>query len=270
MSSRGVPSPAEHLTGRRDRLGAPRLAHERRLGAQGAQRRRGDAAQTDPGGHDDAVDDVEGEGHGHAGDVVEAPLGDLVEAGRRGEGQRDPDRPDQLVGLLDGGPVAGEVVRQGDLPLASGRGEHEARVERQQRRCGVADGGGRAEVAPEGGAVADQPRGELREDLRQERHRDPADLQALLDLGEGQRGADLDRLGGDRQLAQLGQPVEGDDVRRAQAAQVDLDTVVGGARDRHRLGMVAEQGQCLGQVGRTHERAIGVGDPRDGRRWRCQ
>ena len=53
-----------------------------------------------------------GEGHGHAGDVVEPPLGDLVEGDGRGQRQRDAHRPDQLARLPDGLPVAGEVLGQ--------------------------------------------------------------------------------------------------------------------------------------------------------------
>ena len=82
----------------RDGLGGPRPALERGLGgaARGSgwrrrRRARSRAVRTTPSTTSSANADRD------AGDVVEPPLGDLVERGERGERQRDPDGADQLV-----------------------------------------------------------------------------------------------------------------------------------------------------------------------------
>ena len=131
--------------------------------------------------------DLQRERDGHAGDVVEPPLGDLVEGDRRGQRQRDAHRPDQLGRLLHGLPVAGEVVGQCDLAFAARPGQHDRRLQGQQRGRGVPDGGGGAQVAAQGGAVADQPGRELRPELVQQR--DPP-VQQPLGLRQGERGAE--------------------------------------------------------------------------------
>ena len=93
----------------------------------------------------------------HRRDVVEGPLGDLVER-RRGRGREGyDDLGDQLARLADGLAVAGEVLAQRHGSLTVGRGENHARLESQQHRGRVADGRAGAEVATERGAVADQP-----------------------------------------------------------------------------------------------------------------
>ena len=64
-----------------------------------------------------------------------------------------------------------------------------------------------------------------------------------------------------REAAQLGQPVDGDDVRRAAAAQVGLDAPVGGAGDHRRVGVLGQEGERVGEVGRAGEpRHPGRGD----------
>ena len=119
-----------------------------------------------------AVGHVEGEPDGHAGDVVVATLGDLVERRQRGAaGAASGHRPDQLAGRSTVCAVAGEVVGQRHLALTLGGGQHEHRVEREQRGREVADRRRRAEVATDRGAVADQPRRELRPHLVEQRHR---------------------------------------------------------------------------------------------------
>jgi hypothetical protein len=77
-------------------------------------------------------------------------------------------------------------------------------------RGGVADGGGRAEVAADRGAVADERRCEHREQLGQQR--DPA-VEAPLHLGERERGADLDARFADLERAELGQALDRDRER---------------------------------------------------------
>ena len=62
-----------------------------------------------------------------------------------------------------------------------GRGEDDARLQGEQDRRRVTDRRAGAEVAAEGGAVADQPRGELREQRGQQRQ---APVQPALDLAE--------------------------------------------------------------------------------------
>ncbi len=182
------------------------------LGRAGADRRRRDTAQADAGVGHDAVADAEGERDRDARDVVEPALGDLVERGDPRQRQRDPHRADQLVGAADAPAVAGEVLLERDDPLAARRDQHDAGAERQQRGTRVADRRAGAEVAADRGAVADERRGELRGQLGQQRHpaREPA-----LDLGDRQRGADLDLVVADGELAQFGQPLDRDDERRA-------------------------------------------------------
>src|SRR5690606_17971783 len=62
-----------------DRLRRPGHTLQQVLGCQRSHRRRGDAADAYPGlAHHGALE-LEGEGDRHAGDVVEAALGDLLE-----------------------------------------------------------------------------------------------------------------------------------------------------------------------------------------------
>src|SRR5207237_8948472 len=100
-------------------------------------------------------------------------------------------------------------------------------VEGWQRRWAASARRAGAEVAADGGTVADQPGGELGEQLRQ--HRNPA-VEAAFDLGEAQRRTDLDGVGPDAESPQLGEPVDGDDECGAGSAEVDLDSPVGRAR----------------------------------------
>ena len=99
-SSSGVPSRTQH--GRPRRARSPRV-HGRPSSAASVAVARSGVAATPPSPIatrvDLAVHHVQGEGHGHAGDVVEPPLGDLVEGDHRGQRQRDAHRPDQLAGL---------------------------------------------------------------------------------------------------------------------------------------------------------------------------
>src|SRR5690606_8502253 len=87
-----------------------------------------------------------------------------------GRWQRDAHGPDDLPGAPDGLPVTGEVVGQRDLALTLGGGEDEGGLQGEQDRGGVADGRGGAQVAAEGRAVADEARGELREELLEQGH----------------------------------------------------------------------------------------------------
>ncbi len=235
---------AQDLRGGLRRGERPRPALERRLGRQGTDRHRRDPAEPDAGPRHDAVLDVQGEPDGHAGDVVEAPLGDLVERRQPGQGQRDAHRLDQLVGAAHALPVAGEVVGQGDLALAVDAGQHQARLQGEQRGRRVADRRAGAEVAAERGAVADQPRGELREQLGQQRH---AAVETALDLGQRQRRADLDPVGVDDQAAQLGKAVDRDDRRGPRAAEIDLDTPVGRAGDEDGVRIGVQQAHRVGE-----------------------
>ncbi len=241
----------------------PRPADQRGLGRGGAQRGRRDPAETDHGALDRAGGaiggDLEGEGHRDAGDVVEPPFGDLVEGDGRGERQRDPDGPDELAGLHERLPVAGEVLSQRYLAVATGAGQHQRGLQRQQRGRGVADGGCRADVATDGGAVADQPGGELRPHLVQQRD---APCQQPLGLGQRQRRADLDAVGPDGERAQLRQPVDGHRQRGSRAPDVDLDPPVGAAGHHDSVRPLGQQGQRLGQVCRSDE--LGLADPHPG------
>ena len=241
---------AQHPGGSVRRLLGPGSTLERRLRGSRPDRGGGDPAQPDPRPDDHAVGDVERVGDGDAGDVVHPPLGDLVERREPPGRQRHPHGPDQLVGPSYGLAVAGEEVGDRHLPVAVGRRQHDRGLQRQQRRGEVADRRGGREVAAEGGGVADQPGGEQRPHLVEQRH--PSGQRAL-DLGERQRRPDLDRPLGAADLAQLGQPVDREAVRRPGAAQVDLDAPVGAARHQRRPGVPAQQVVGLRQVGGAGE-----------------
>ena len=205
----------------------------------------------------DAVVHVEREPDRDAGDVVEAALGDLVERREVGQGQRDADRPDELVRPADGLAVAGEVVAQRDLALTLGRREDDAGVEGEESGRGVADRRTGAEVAADGRAVADQPRGELREHLREQR--DAAGEEAL-GLGERDARADLHELVGEVERQQLGDAVDRHDQRFAATPDVDLDAPVGRPRDDDRGGILGQHGERILERGRTHEPAVRAGE----------
>ena len=190
----------------------------------------------------------------------------LWNAGQPRERPGHHDLLDQLVGGADALPVAGEVVGQRHDPLAAHRGQHQLRLQREQGRRGVADRRAGAEVAAEGRAVADQPRGELREQLGQQRH---LAVQPALDLGQGERGAEPDLLvASTRQPAQLGQPVDRDHQRRArtprrltstpQSVEPATSTASGrSASSCERLGQVAPAGRA-----RRRPRRAGPAAPR--------
>ena len=85
----------------------------------------------------------------------------------------------------------------------------------------------------------------------QQRH---APVEPTLDLGQAQRGADLEGVVGLHQGAQLGQPVDGDGQSGPVVAQVQLDTPVGGAGQQLGLRPFREQRERLVEadpVGRT-------------------
>jgi hypothetical protein len=170
-----------------------------------------------------------------------------VEAGEPGERQREPHARDQLVRAQRGLAVAGEVVGQRYDPLPLGRHQDDGRVEREQRGREVADRRRGAEVAADGGAVADEPRRELREHRIQQRHRA---VQPALDLGERQRGPDLDVLTGLGEDPQLGEVVDRDQETRPRATQVGLDPEVRGTGQGHGA-VLRQRGQALGEGGRT-------------------
>ena len=239
---------------------------QRLLGGRRPQRRGRHAAQADPDRGDPAVSvQPERVGHGHARDVVEAALRDLVERGDRGQWQRQADRFDQLVGLPDALPVTGEVVGQQHLALAHGRGQHQPRVQREQRRRGVADGRGRAQVAAERGSVADQPGRELREHVGQQRH---TASQPGLDLGQAQRRAEVDVVRAEREFAQLGDPVDADGQVGAGVPDIQLDTPVRGAGHQPRVRVNRQQFEGLGQIGRADVAALRARGRGGGRRGR--
>ena len=238
------------------------------LGGQRADRRGRHPAQADPDRFHRsaprsparAVREPQRVGHGDPGDVVEPALGDLVERADRGDRQRDADRLDQLIRALDGLPVTGEVIGQPDLALALARGQDQGGVQREQRGRGVADRRGGAEVAAERGPVADQPGRELREHLVEQRH--PAG-QPGLDLGQAQRGADVDVVAADRELAQLGDPLDADGQRGPGVPDVQLDAPVGGPG--HQLRVRARRPAVRGP--RPGWPAAGSGPARSRSRW---
>ena len=149
-----------------------------------------------------------------------------------------------------------------------GPGQHHRRLEREQRGRRVADGGAGAEVAAEGGTVADQPGGELRPQLVEQRH---PPVEQPLGLGEGERRADLDDVRADGERAQLGQPVDGDHERGAGAAEVDLDPPVRAAGDHRGVGCSASSASASARfAGRANsarsdrtrvDTTAGAGDP---------
>ena len=148
--------------------------------------------------------------------------------------------------------VAGEVVGQcGPSAPRRGRSQDQRDVQGQQGGQRVPDRRAGAQVAAEGGSVADQPGGELGEDLGQQRN---PSRQAALDLRQGQRRADLDRVVAHRQAAQLVEPVDGDGEGGPGVPDVQLHPPVGGAGHQHRPGMLGQQGQ-RGRPGRPGGRS---------------
>ena len=253
--------PGQFRRGRFDHLARPRPPGQRVLGGPRAQRRGRHPAQPDPDRGDPRPAGLASTAHpfqpervgdGDARDVVEPALGDLVERGDRGHRPRDANRLDQLIGALDALPVAGEVPVQPDLALALARGQHERGVQREQHRRGVADRRGGAEVAAERGPVADQPGRELREQLVKQRHPAGPRSQPGLDLRQAQRGADVDAVGADRELAQLLDPLDADGQRGPGVPDVQLDAPVGGPGHQPRVRLGGQQAEGIGQAGRAH------------------
>ena len=185
----GVPSRPRAAAASRTVSRVPGLADQESLRLARTQRRRGDPAEADPRVAHDAVLHVERETDGDTRDVVETALGDLVESGEVGERQRDADRADELVRTAHGLPIPGEVLAQRDLTFAVGRREDDDGVQGEENGRGVTDRRARAEVAADRRAVPDQPRGELGEQLREQRD---AAGQEALGLGQRDGGADLD------------------------------------------------------------------------------
>ena len=213
----------------------PGFADEAFLRGAGADRRGGDTAQTDPRGGHDALANVERKGDRDARDVVEAALRDLVERGHLGKRQGDADRTDQLIAAPHALAVAGEVLGEIDLSLTVERRQHDSRAEGEESGRDVPDRRRGAQVSADRGAVSDEGRRELREQLVQQRYSAP---ETTLDLRQVQRRTDLDRLVGDREAAQLGELVDRDRDLCAAAAQVGVDAPVGGAGHDDRPGLV--------------------------------
>jgi hypothetical protein len=133
------PLTGEHPGGVVDGLLRPRAADELALRRRRPDRGGGHAAEADARAGDLVVHDVEGERDGDAGDVVEAPLGDLVEGRQAGLRQRQHDLGDQLARSADAAPVPGEVVGERHLAPALGGRQHQPGLQREQRRRGVTD-----------------------------------------------------------------------------------------------------------------------------------
>ena len=125
-------------------------------------------------------------------------------------GKRDPDRPDELVASTHALPVAGEVLRQGHQPLAGRTVEHDRGLEREEGRGEVADGGAGGEVAAHRRRVADEGGRELGKDRVEQRD---AAGEVALELGEGERGAELEVGRAAGQGPQLLEVADADDER---------------------------------------------------------
>ena len=192
----------------RSTAGRPAPPRWRRHASASRPRRRGrsGARRTTPSTTSRAIADR------HAGDVVEAALRDLVERGHRRQRQRDAGRPDQLARAATRLPVAGEVV-----------GERHLRSPSREASTSVASSASSAGgVSPIGEAVPRLPPivAPLRisrdancgNSWREQRH-PPGE--PSLDLGEGQRGADLDDVvGRTSNVRSSGEPVDRDDEGR--------------------------------------------------------
>ncbi len=115
------------------------------------------------------------------------------------------------MGLAHALAVAGVVLRQRHLALSLCGGQHNPGIQRQEHGRGIADGRAGGEVTAEGRRVADQARGELREQVAQQR--DPA-LEGALHFGKRQGRADVDGIGTKRQPTEFLEPVDGQNQRR--------------------------------------------------------
>ncbi|CAM5400807.1 hypothetical protein STENM327S_07296 [Streptomyces tendae] len=145
----------------------------------------------------------------------------------------------------------------------------------------VADGRAGTQVAAEGGAVADQPGRELREQLRQQRTLPSRRRSISVTSAPPRSRRGRTRPGGPAVRA-AGRPRS---RCRPADPDVDLDTPVGAARDDHRVGPLAQQPQGLGQGVLLRRKALpswrysvatGAGGsccgagPSGPRRWACR
>ena len=155
----------------------------------------------------------------------------------------------------------------GTVRTPSARGEHHARLQGQQHRRRVADRGSGAQVAAEGGAVADQPRGELREQGGEQRQLAP-DSTSRRSISLNVRAAPIrsslvEEVGASNRLEtpQLVEPVDGHDEAGPGALEVHVDTPVRAAGDDRGLGFLGENPQCLLEIGWSDELRLGVVQP---------
>ena len=213
-----------------------------------------------------AVDHVEREADGHAGDVVEPALGDLVERGDPASGSGIRTARISSPGRRTVCAVAGEVVGQRHLAVAVGEASTTV-------ASSASSAGGRS---PIGEPVPRLP--PMVAPLRISREANcgnissssgTAPAEPALDLGQGQRGADLDarrrrpsssRSSGSRSIAT---------AYAARAPRMLTSTPQSvRAGDQVGVGVLGQQRQRLGQVARAGERPVGPVDPGRGRRRR--
>src|SRR5699024_7257011 len=160
------------------------------------------------------------------GNIVEAALGDLVEAGVGCDRGGDPDGLDELAGFPHALAVAGEVLTQGNLPFALRPGEHERGVEGEEHGGTVTDRGAGAEVAAERRTVSDELRGEQREEVGEDGN---LITELVLDLGEGESRPDLQGARAVRKSLEFLELIEGDRQGRAVEPDGDVHPPVGPA-----------------------------------------
>ena len=168
--------------------------------------------------------------------------------GVRGGGHRD---REQELALADDGHVdTEEELLRGDGSLARLAADRHRRAERDEQRRQVIRRVVRADVAADRAAVAHLDVGDLRRHLGQDRPRD-VDLGRAHDLGVGRHRAQLQRVAGDRDRAQLVEPVQVDEhVRRGCAGLHHVDERLA-AGERPGSLVRAEQLNRLCHRGRT-------------------
>jgi len=180
-----------------------------------------------------------------------------VESGQRRNRSRDTDRLDQLARAFHGPAISGEILGQPYLSLAVPGGQHQRGIQCQQRRRRVPDRRSGTQVAAQGGAVADQPGRERREQLGQQRY--PTG-QGPFDFRQAQRGTDVDRPVAERQFPQLVQPVDADAQCRPGVPDVEFNAPVGRSGDQAGIRILGQQVQDFGEAARADERALIAGD----------
>ncbi len=230
-------------------LARPLFADEQRLGLQRANGRRRHAAVRQTRRDDLVVAvEIDAEAGSHDADVELAALTDLVRL-------RDSPQAHRRIRKIDGAhdlarlkkrlAVADEKIRQRDFALDDDvpvePRQHQARLQRQQDRRQIANRRGRHQVAGDGRAMANLPRGEHPQHLVERGNRAP---HRFLHRRQRRRTADAPAVAVPLDDAQLVHRFGGNQQRKCALLLVDLDAHLGRAGDqicRRMCGMEPQQ-----------------------------